>query len=114
MIYQEKRSRHIHLGLYDGRPACGDQSCLHVAGRLAVRFMIHAVEDLADHVKARHEVGSADAEEDADLFADLRTQGFLPLRDSLAPLKTTYPGCSLNILSKERFWNPFSSSFPSV
>ena len=59
----------------DGRGAArGNQRGLHVFLEVRAAFVLHLVEDLADHVEARHEVRSAVADEHADVLAGLRLQ----------------------------------------
>jgi hypothetical protein len=67
--------------------------CTSVRGGGQRGLVVDPVEDLADHMERRGEVGAADAEEDAHGLANIGLQRASAVSAPSAPLKTKYSGC---------------------
>ncbi len=71
MVDQHVAAGHPGGELHDSRAARGDQRGLHILLHIGAALVAHLIEDGADHVEARHQVGTAVADEDAHRLAGL-------------------------------------------
>src|SRR6476659_2469876 len=87
MIHEFVRTRHLYLKFDDGRAACRHERGLNVFGVPGPRLRIDAVENLADDMEARHEVGSAIPDEQTDTVSDCGLQRLFAQQRSLCPVE---------------------------
>ena len=73
MVYEYIVAGDFDIELDHGCASGRDEGGLHVGERRTGErgLVVHPVEDFADHVEGRGEVGSADTEEDANAFTDI-------------------------------------------
>src|ERR1043165_8540452 len=70
MIHEFVRTRHVNLELDDGGAARRHQRRLNMFRVTCTRLSVDPVENLSDHMEARHEVRAAVSDVETDSFAD--------------------------------------------
>ena len=92
MVDQHVAARHLGLEFNGDRAAGGDERGLHVALHARAALVAHLVEDRADDVEARDEVGAAVADEQAHRLAGLRGDGPVPRQCALGAVEKNVRG----------------------